>query len=111
MIVNALKCFLCGDIVYSRARHDARHCSCGNCYIDGGFDYQRCGAKRIDKIKDVKFLTNITKKEFYDDWNLKRDKYGLIKDEFNKEIVESINSGKPEPVFKEETKLDKHGWS
>lgn len=29
MKINALQCGKCGDIIFSRARHDMRFCSCG----------------------------------------------------------------------------------
>lgn len=38
---NGIKCRLCGDVVYSVMRHDAHHCKCGTCFIDGGSDYVR----------------------------------------------------------------------
>ena len=37
--VIAVKCPECGDLIYSRARHDFRYCSCGEIAIDGISDY------------------------------------------------------------------------
>lgn len=88
--VNAIKCPTCNDIIYSRARHDCRHCSCGNIFIDGGLDYIRTGIK-----SNIKELTNVltfnlkidaTKEELYADWNLAKDEYGLIKGDKNKKL-------------------------
>lgn len=89
MYINAIKCSKCGDIIYSRARHDCRHCSCGSIFIDGGFNYIRIGGKGIsgkelNKIKTFKIEVNATKKELYDDWNNLTDKYGLIKSPLKK---------------------------
>jgi NTP pyrophosphatase (non-canonical NTP hydrolase) len=41
LIVNAIKCEKCGDVIRSRHRHDYRDCSCGSCAVDGGTDYRR----------------------------------------------------------------------
>lgn len=40
---NAGKCALCGDEIESTYRHDFKQCSCGNLFVDGGYDYQRFG--------------------------------------------------------------------
>lgn len=81
MEVNALKCLMCGDIIYSRARHDFRYCTCGNIYIDGGFDYCKIGFIYKDKHESKKINIDINNKgELFNDWNKHQDKYGLIKD-------------------------------
>lgn len=79
MIVSAIQCKECKDVIYSRAHHDFHHCSCGNCFVDGGFDYFRYGANSFNSIKEIKLQLDITKTELYDDWNYSRDKYGTIK--------------------------------
>lgn len=38
-----LECLLCGDKIFSDYRHDFKECKCGNCFIDGGSDYNRVG--------------------------------------------------------------------
>jgi hypothetical protein len=78
--VNAMQCLHCGDIIYSCATHDFRSCTCGKCYIDGGFDYVR-GGGTPNEFKFLKKYINATKKELYDDWNTldKKRKYGCIK--------------------------------
>ena len=38
-----IKCLKCLDTIQSFDRHDFKWCSCGNVFIDGGFDYIRCG--------------------------------------------------------------------
>lgn len=78
MKISAIKCPSCGDIVYSRARHDFRSCSCSEISIDGGFNYTKiCYKKvfpeRLDLDLDLSFA------ELFEDWNLGIDKYGLIK--------------------------------
>lgn len=39
--VNAIACNNCGEIIYSKHRHDFRWCGCNSVAIDGGFDYTR----------------------------------------------------------------------
>ncbi len=41
IIQNELECTKCGDIVFSRHRHDFAQCSCGSIAADGGMDYFR----------------------------------------------------------------------
>lgn len=78
MEVYALQCQDCGDIIYSRARHDFRNCTCGKIFVDGGFDYCRRGF--TDKPpKGVTKRIKASKQQMYDDWNNKVDKYGLIR--------------------------------
>lgn len=44
LVVNAIKCRRCGDIIESKSLHDFVTCSCGSCSVDGGHDYaRRCG--------------------------------------------------------------------
>ena len=46
ILVNAIKCKLCGDVIESKSVHDFVWCSCGNCFVDGGHDYLRRGWKK-----------------------------------------------------------------
>ena len=80
MEINAIKCKKCGDIIFSRARHDFHSCSCESIYIDGGFDYCRMAGAPTN-IESCKIQLDITKEELFDDWNNGNDKYGLIKGE------------------------------
>ena len=83
MKVNAVQCPECKDIIFSRARHDFHHCSCGYVFIDGGFDYCRFGAKDLDKVKSMQIDVNATAKDLYDDWANNKNKFGLIKSKKN----------------------------
>lgn len=92
--VNAQKCLMCGDVIYSRARHDFHYCSCGNVFVDGGpvfnsdknADYSRVGAFSFNLVKSVIYELDIdrsiewVKKVFYHDWNNQINKYGLWRD-------------------------------
>jgi NTP pyrophosphatase (non-canonical NTP hydrolase) len=85
LIVNAIQCGNCKDIVFSRANHDWRACSCHKnevnnlgCYIDGGFERVfGTGGYRYTHLSLR--LKNITKAVLYKDWSTKEDKYGLYK--------------------------------
>lgn len=48
IIVNAIKCKKCGDIIESKTVHDYKFCSCGACAVDGGHSY----LKRSGEIGD-----------------------------------------------------------
>lgn len=45
LIQKGIRCPNCFDEIYSNSRHDFVACKCDDCYIDGGFDYQRIGYK------------------------------------------------------------------
>jgi len=79
MIVRAVRCKHCKDTIYSRARHDFRFCTCGKVFIDGGFEYIRIGGDIEAPLIEVE--VDATQKELYDDWNSRKDKFGLIKGE------------------------------
>lgn len=77
--VRAIKCSECNCTIFSRARHDFRRCLCGRISIDGGFDYVELNFpadKDIPKIFDLE--VDQTPMELYEDWNTRRDKYGLF---------------------------------
>lgn len=79
MKISAIKCKKCGDVIYSRAAHDFRSCSCGTISIDGGFGYSKVTFKNIDDFCNINLYLNVTLRELYDDWNRNKSKYGLIK--------------------------------
>jgi hypothetical protein len=82
--VTALKCPKCGDIIFNRAHHDFHSCSCGAISVDGGFEYFRClFAEDIDPPESFKLKIKPTRKQLYDDWNLRKDVYGTMKDAYN----------------------------
>lgn len=41
IVENKVKCLLCGDVIFSRHRHDYVCCGCGNIAVDGGQEYTR----------------------------------------------------------------------
>ncbi len=78
MKINAIQCPTCGDIIFSRDRHDFKSCSCKEIYIDGGFSYRRVGY--LDQPpKNIEIDLEVTEKELYNDYNKGIDKYGIIK--------------------------------
>ena len=84
MQLNGIKCLKCGDIIYSRSRHDFRWCSCESCAVDGGFDYLKIvGNKENWEFKRINVLENKTdneaKKILFEDWSKGKNKYGLLK--------------------------------
>lgn len=87
MKIQALKCKKCGDIIFSRSRHDFRYCSCGAIFVDGGFDYFRYGGDFAD-MESVKILVDATKDDLYQDWSRGINKYGLRKT--NKKVKKNV---------------------
>jgi len=77
--IKAIQCPTCKDIIYSRARHDFRFCSCLSIAVDGGFDYRKIVCKKRDEVKDVDIEVDATKSDLYNDWNNRIDEFGLIK--------------------------------
>ena len=80
MKVNAIKCPVCKDIIYSRSQHDFHWCTCGNTAIDGGNEYVRISAKsHFDDIVVRQIEINATKSQLYYDWCYNKNKFGTIK--------------------------------
>ena len=75
--VQAIQCPSCQSVIYSRARHDFHSCKCGDVSIDGGFDYTRFLFKKEKPQVIIKYV-QATRKALYDDWNYRREKYGVI---------------------------------
>jgi hypothetical protein len=83
LTVYGIKCKNCGDIIFSRARHDFRECSCfenseynKGCAIDGGFDY--CKISGSNYLGVFISLKNVSETDLFNDYNSGIDKYGLI---------------------------------
>lgn len=52
LIFNSIICLECGEQIISRHRHDYNTCQCNNqAMCDGGLDYQRFGAKDLEKVQ------------------------------------------------------------
>lgn len=79
MKIKAVQCLDCGDIIYSRARHDFRYCSCRNIAVDGGFDYNKLIYKDFSQLKHIDIEVEATKADLYNDWNNRIGEYGQIK--------------------------------
>ena len=89
MIVKAYQCPSCRVWVWSRARHDMRHCQCGDLFVDGGFDYCRVGGRACcNKLKSREFEVDCSIGQAYDDWNTSTDNYGHIFTEWKHEELE-----------------------
>lgn len=61
IIVNKIKCKVCGDIIESKTTHDFRTCKCGKVSVDGGKSY----LKRLGKQEDIIELSEIKKAKVY----------------------------------------------
>jgi hypothetical protein len=77
MEVHAIQCKKCKDVIFSRANHDMRYCSCGAVAIDGGFDYVKISGNP-DDVANKTVTVDVSKQMLYDDWNSGRDMYGRI---------------------------------
>lgn len=80
--VWTITCPQCGVEFFSRAPHDYRVCGCAaQTMVDGGFaGYVRYGGQDMDKIRQsFRFrFVKATRQELYDDWNHRRNKFGVI---------------------------------
>jgi len=53
LVYNSVTCQECNETIVSYHRHDYKICSCPNeAMVDGGTDYERYGAKNMNKIKN-----------------------------------------------------------
>lgn len=41
LLLNAIQCLSCDDVIVSRHRHDFKSCKCGKVSVDGGLEYKR----------------------------------------------------------------------
>ena len=48
-----IRCPKCGEKMFSWNRHDFNVCSCGQCFIDGGFDYNHVGWEDDEEYFEV----------------------------------------------------------
>lgn len=80
MKINAIKCKKCKDVLYSRARHDLRWCSCNSVGVDGGFEYQKL-LYETEEPERLIIDVNAEKSDLYFDWTWNHDKFGLIKEQ------------------------------
>jgi len=78
VLVKAIECGECKNIVYSRTRDDVRECSCGRVIVSGGlqhFNYEVLPGM-LYEAKKIEVRASPT--VLYDDWNSLRDEFGLI---------------------------------
>lgn len=88
MKIHYLQTRCCNEKLFSCSRHDFRKCSCGQSYIDGGFDYCKVGGKDNQlEQEEVKDLINIVREQFTwgqnynkDGTRLEKTEYKLLKD-------------------------------
>ena len=79
MVVNAIVCKKCNNVLFSRNVHDYRECDCGLISIDGGFDYVRiCGDE--NDFEEVRIVIDATMRDIDIDWNYRFDKLGKYPD-------------------------------
>lgn len=53
-----IKCRVCNKILVSFDRHDFKYCGCeARTFIDGGYDYLRCGSNEIKNIQVLRITT------------------------------------------------------
>lgn len=80
MKIKAIRCMGCKTILFSRALHDFRTCFCEATSVDGGqTDYVKvCFDEKVG-FENVELEIDVTKKQLYNDWNNRKDKFGLIK--------------------------------
>lgn len=68
-----------GEIIYSRAHHDMRYTTWGNCFVDGGQDYFRSGwdSSKGPPLKQIVIELDVGPDVIFDDWNYERNQYGI----------------------------------
>ena len=95
MKIQAVKCYNCGTIIFSRCEHDIQTCCCFNLNrdkrgkyisINGGLDDPRVKGENGSLFKRVEVeIRDISRSELYRDWNLNINVYGKISEEENHE--------------------------
>ena len=85
MLIKAVECNECKDIVYSRTEDDFRECSCGSIGVSGGVKYFKFSARPSANYEVKKINVKITLDKLYEDWYNMRDEFGLILPETKKQ--------------------------
>jgi len=88
MIIKAYQCKVCEDILFSRAKHDYRTCSCGKISVNGGIEYLRVTSTNQFPNK-IELDLEITERELFVDWNSRKDEFGWIRS--GKKLQPAIN--------------------
>ena len=78
MKVTIVQCLKCKDIIWSRAGHDFRWCTCKSVAVDGGRNYTKVSGNPNGYVMSDDYEVGITEDEAHKDWNTSTDKYGLI---------------------------------
>ncbi|MCP3924969.1 MAG: hypothetical protein GY714_20520 [Desulfobacterales bacterium] len=78
-VVNALHCFNCDSIVFSRAIDDIKACSCKSVFIKGGREQSKIRIEAGAVYENISYEIFVSDEELFNDWNNKNNKYGLIK--------------------------------
>lgn len=86
MKIFALQCLECGDIIFSRCRHDYRICTCGKIGVDGGQGNEHIFRTIGEKANIIELWFDLSIKGgsnlygyLYTDWTLNKNQLGLIK--------------------------------
>jgi|WetSurMetagenome_2_1015567.scaffolds.fasta_scaffold1343598_2 hypothetical protein len=53
-VYDGVQCPKCSELIVSLGRHDFHWCGCGSTAIDGGLDYTRILAEKVDEVKTFK---------------------------------------------------------
>jgi hypothetical protein len=85
VLIKAVECGECKNIVYSRTDRDVRECSCGRVIVSGGLQYFNydIAPETSYEVKKVKVEANPN--ILHEDWRSLRDKFGLICESVKKE--------------------------
>ena len=77
MLVNAILCENCKDVVYSRAEQDTRFCSCGRVGVRGGHKFAKLVNENVAHAKH-KVEVEASEMMLIDDWRTCQNVFGLI---------------------------------
>jgi len=81
LLIKAVECKECEDIVYSRTEDDFRECSCGSIGVSGGVKFFKFTAQPAAGYEVKKINVKTTLDNLYQDWYNMRDAFGVIKAE------------------------------
>ena len=77
MKLKAIHCRNCDEVVYSRAQHDFRECSCGYVHVDGGHHYFKYGTLPGAEFDVTEVEISVSLGDLYEDWDTMADQYGV----------------------------------
>lgn len=90
MNIVYIKCSECNNRVFSFSRHDMQYCKCGQCAIDGGFDYIKVTGTAETIRSTIKDSLSLIREQFI--WTRRYDKNNTLLKEPERLLLKDLKT-------------------